>query len=217
MAENKGYPQIPGRVWWGVRDMINKSPNMKFDENNLAVTLNVQPVAARQYLKELERIGILDEDGSPSDLGKKWRLDDQYEEAVERILDEAYPSGLTSIAPLGGADRSIVERWFQNDGLGSGTAKNKAGTYIMIANDRPGEVKVRSAPKAKDAADGKPAAKSPPRESKKDAQKRSTPQHSSKMPDLNVNVQIHISADASSEQIEMIFSSMRKYLGNEAS
>jgi hypothetical protein len=29
---------------------------------------------------------------------------------------------------------------------------------------------------------------------------------------LNVNVQIHISADASSEQIEAIFANMKKYL-----
>jgi hypothetical protein len=29
---------------------------------------------------------------------------------------------------------------------------------------------------------------------------------------LNVNVQIHISADASGEQIESIFSAMRRYL-----
>lgn len=33
----------------------------------------------------------------------------------------------------------------------------------------------------------------------------------SRRPDLNVNVQIHISADASAEQIDAIFSSMRRY------
>lgn len=216
MADSKGYPQIPGRVWWGVRDLINKSPNMKFEENNLAVTLNVQPVAARQYLKELERIGILEEDGSPSDLGKEWRLDDQYEDAVEKILERAYPSGLTSIAPQGSADRTIVERWFQNDGLGSGTAKNKAGTYVMIANDRPGEVKVRAAPKQKTASQQKPEDKQKKQESR--SQKKGARGSGGAItPELNVNVQIHISADASSEQIETIFASMRKYLGNEAS
>jgi hypothetical protein len=216
MADSKGYPQIPGRVWWGVRDMINRSPNMKFDDNNLAVTLSVQPVAAKQYLNELTRVGIVDEDGLATDLGKKWRLDDRYDEAAEEILKSAYPDGLTSIAPMGSADRSIVERWFQNDGLGAGTAKNKAGTYIMIANDRPGEAKVRAPTVSKASRDNGPESK--PREQKpnkkpQQSENGSTTQNA--FP-LNVNVQIHISADASSEQIETIFSSMRKYLGNES-
>lgn len=215
MAESKGYPQIPGRVWWGVRDMINRSPNMKFDENNLAVTLGVQPVAARQYLKELSRVGILDEDGAATDLGKVWRLDDRYEEAIETILRAAYPEGLISIAPIGGADRPTVERWFQNDGLGTGTAKNKAGTYLMIANDRPGEVKVRTASATKQPnADKKPARINEPKVERQTEKQRTTKQATG-LPALNVNVQIHISADASSEQIETIFSSMRKYLNDE--
>lgn len=220
MADKPGFPQIPGRVWWGVRDLISNRPKMKFDDSNLAATLNVQPVAARQYLAELKRIGLLDEQGIPTELGERWRHDEGYEDVVSAILASAYPDGLVSIAPPGGADRTAVERWFQHSGLGAGTAKNKAGTYLMIANDRPGEVKVRaSTPRPEKPAQASQVAKSPPaKRADTAAAKGVSPQRdtrSSSFP-LNLNVQIHISADASTDQIEMIFAAMKKYLHDEA-
>lgn len=214
-----GFPQIPARVWWGVRDLLNRSPKMKFDDGSLAATLDVQPAAARQYLAELKRIGLLDDKGAATELGERWRHDEGYEDVVEDILGASYPSGLVSIAPAGQAERSSVERWFAHAGLGSGTAKNKAGTYIMIANDRPGEIKVRSAPQR---AEKSPAERRVSTAPKADADKggRQENRHggreksSSPFP-LNLNVQIHISADASTDQIETIFSAMRKYLHDE--
>lgn len=212
MAEKTGYPQIPGRVWWGIRDLLNRSPGMKFEDSNLAATLDVQLAAARQYLSEMKRIGVLGDDGAATDLGKKWRLDDDYDAAVAVILEGSYPASLISIAPPGSADRAMVEKWFVNSGLGSGTAKNKAGTYVMIANDRPGETRVRaSAPQPK--RDDNSTAKSG-REKQVTARASTLPIRGSSgslMP-LNLNVQIHISAEATSEQIEKIFASMRKNL-----
>ena len=220
MADKGGFPQIPGRVWWGVRDLLNRSPKMKFDDGSLAATLDVQPAAARQYLSELKRINLLDDKGAATELGERWRLDDGYEMVVEEILAASYPESIVSIAPAGQAERSAVERWFIHAGLGSGTAKNKAGTYLMIANDRPGEVKIRSTP---------PRAERPPSErkmvntSKSSAPKNLTSEDQGKRRDsggtsfpLNLNVQIHISADASTDQIDTIFAAMRKYLHDEA-
>lgn len=214
MADRTGYPQIPSRVWWGVRDLLNRSPNLKFEDNNLAATLDVQPTAARQYLAEMKRIGILGDDGAATELGKEWRLDDGYDKAVNQILENSYPAALVSIAPPGVADRSIVEKWFVNDGLGSGTAKNKAGTYVMIANDRPGDAKPRSSP----ATSARREDRMPQKPTKERSQQGRVPppippaELSPPMPPLNINVQIHISAEATSDQIELIFSSMRKYL-----
>lgn len=223
MADKSGFPQIPGRVWWGVRDLINARPKMKFDDGNLAATLNVQPAAARQYLAELKRIGILDDQGAVTDLGERWRHDEGYEEVVGEILASAYPDGLVSIAPPGSAERTSVERWFAHSGLGSGTAKNKAGTYLMIANDRPGEARVRVATQKTERPPPPDKVAPKPRRSasgKNDSQNsESTPeprgQPGGTIP-LNLNVQIHISADATSDQIETIFAAMRKYLRDEA-
>ena len=213
-----GFPQIPARVWWGVRDLLNRSPKMRFDDGSLAATLDVQPAAARQYLAELKRIGLLDEKGATTELGERWRHDEGYETVVEQILQSSYPGGLVSIAPAGQAERSSVERWFAHSGLGSGTAKNKAGTYLMIANDRPGEIKVRSAPQRTEKASPdkrtSPVQRIPDKAGSQDTRKREREQTLSSFP-LNVNVQIHIGADASTDQIETIFAAMRKYLHDE--
>jgi len=218
-TDKSGFPQIPGRVWWGVRDLINSRPKMRFDDGNLAATLNVQPAAARQYLGELKRIGLLDENGVATELGERWRHDEHYEEAAGDILAAAYPEGLVSIAPPGAADRTAVERWFVHSGLGSGTAKNKAGTYLMIANDRPGETRGRAtAVKPERASTPERSAGVTDRKPTKPGSGRPLQQGengSSNIP-LNLNVQIHISADAGSDQIEAIFAAMRKYLRDEA-
>lgn len=214
-----GFPQIPARVWWGVRDLLNRSPKMKFDDGSLAATLDVQPVAARQYLTELKRIGLLDEKGAATELGERWRHDEGYENVVDDILGASYPSGLVSIAPAGQAERSSVERWFSHAGLGSGTAKNKAGTYLMIANDRPGEIKVRSAPQRAEKPPSERRVPTPPKgATDKGGRKESNQQSGKRGPSsfpLNLNVQIHISADASTDQIETIFAAMKKYLHDE--
>lgn len=217
MAEKAaGFPQIPARVWWGVREFLNRSPKMKFDDGSLAVTLNVQPAAARQYLAELKRIGVLDEKGSATELGERWRHDEGYEAVVEEILRSAYPEGLVNIAPPGSAERPAVERWFALAGLGSGTAKNKAGTYMMIANDRPGEISLRAAPQRPEKASNRrhPSPRPPAKQAPQEKVPASRQPGSSSFP-LNLNVQIHISADASTDQIETIFAAMRKYLHDE--
>ena len=59
MADKLSYPQIPSTVWWGVRNLLQRSPNATIDERALGVELNVQEVAARQYVVELKRVGIL--------------------------------------------------------------------------------------------------------------------------------------------------------------
>lgn len=215
MADKSGYPQIPARVWWGVRELIKKSPSTRFDDANLAATLEVQQTAAKQYLAEFKRIGILDDDGSPTDMGKKWRLDDNYEAAVKEILTKNYPDGLISIAEPGEADRSKVKNWFEISGLGSGSANNKAATYVMIANDRPGEQIVRSPSKkmtGKETAQKREPSKKKVAPVKAKKSISENPEKEVSGIPLNVNVQVHISAEASPEQIDTIFSSMRKHL-----
>ncbi len=221
MAEPKpNFPQIPSTVWWGIREQFKKSVPAKVSDSYLVAQLNVQGTAAQQYLRELKRVGLLDDDGKPTDAAKKWRFDDTYREAADSILRTAYPAELIELAPPTDHDRAKAIRWFMQAGdLGEGAAKNKAATYFMIgSNEPPADL---ASPKAAKAAPKRPSA---PRETPAKDRKAvraadgpvSTPPESSApgmeaMP-LNVNVQIHISADASSEQIEAIFANMKKYL-----
>lgn len=231
MAEKARFPQIPSTVWWGLRSLLQRSPNVTVDGRFLAVQLGVQEVAAKQYVLELQSVGILSEDGKATAVAQKWRLDQTYSAAVEEILKGAYPDGLLAVAPPGEADRQKVVNWFMHEGFGQGAAGNKAATYMLIGSPSPNEAPSRSVtPKAEGKsatlARAKPtkpkagtvAASSEAAISTKEPSKVANPLSRTDSFPLNLNIQIHISADAGTEQIESIFSAMKRYLyDNQAS
>ena len=227
MADKVRYPQIPSTVWWGVRAILQKTPNVTVDERLLGVQLGVQEAAARAYINELRSVGILTEEGKATPTAQKWRLDESYAEAVTQIVEDTYPEGLLHLAPPGDADRQKVVSWFLREGLGQGAAGNKAATYLLISSPTPNEAPRASAKSPQ--GDGTPKTRSPrasvsgtknnggnsnetpARRGGGDRNATSTRAGADAFP-LNINVQIHISADAGSEQIESIFQAMRRYL-----
>lgn len=225
MAEKVSYPQIPSTVWWGVRGILQRSPGATIDERVLGVQLGVQEAAARQYLAELKRVGILTDENKATPLAQRWRLDDSYLEAVDELIAAAYPESLVHVAPPGEADRQKIVSWFLREGLGNGAAGNKAATYLLISSRTPNESPSRSPNgRSKDEPKSTPTKASAPPPSPRAAattgksriERVSAPSASrtDAIP-LNVNVQIHIGADAGAEQIETIFSAMRRYLYDE--
>jgi len=228
MADKNRYPQIPSTVWWGVRSILNRTPNATIDERLLGVQLAVQEAAAKAYINELRHVGIVTEEGKATPLAQRWRLDDSYGDAVTELIQATYPEGLVHIAPPGEAERQKVVSWFQREGLGQGAAGNKAATYLLLSSPTPNE-----APKAaaKSGQSDSPARTRTPRRQtnggrtsdvaearitreaadEREVKNPSAGRSGDAFP-LNVNVQIHISADAGSEQIESIFQAMRRYL-----
>lgn len=206
------YPQLPKGVWRGVWSILRKTPSRKLDEMALSAELGVQPTAAKAYAREFMKLGILDEEYRPTVLANRWRQDGEDAEIIKQILDSSYPEDLRDLAPVGDIDRGKIIRWFMNGGLGEGSAKNRAATYIMLSEGIGEDASIptrptqrNNAPKQNDekgagrvASRAKPAAASP------EAQGGFTPE-------LAVNVQIHISADATSDQIEAIFASMKRH------
>ena len=229
MADKNSYPQIPSTVWWGVRASLNRSPNAAIDERVLGIQLGVQETAARQYIVELKRAGILNEDNKATPLAHKWRMDETYWEAVQELLARVYPESLMQVAPPGDADRQKAISWFTREGLGIGTAGNKAATYLLLSSRTPNEAPTRGGsprptPEERKSANGGEKTRTLPRKTEvtKGGQRTqfvspADDKKKSELIPLNVNVQIHISADASTDQIESIFSAMRKYLYSDAS
>lgn len=228
MAEKKTYPQIPSTVWWGVRSVLQKSPNATIDERLLAVQLKVQPAAARTYLNDLRSVGIITDDGKTTPLARKWRLDESYADAVSELIKAVYPEQLVDLAPPGSAERQTVVSWFLHEGLGQGAAGNKAATYMLLSSPIPNDA--AKAPPRGGQSETAPRNKSA-RTKAASARTNTVAQTQSGLVDerasngagavavsrpetlpLNVNVQIHISADAGTEQIESIFQAMRRYL-----
>lgn len=223
MADKTRHPQIPSTVWWGVRSILQRKPNATIDERLLGVQLQVQEAAARAYITELRAVGIINEDGKATPLAHKWRLDDSYADAVDQLIQDTYPESLIQVAPPGEAERQKVVSWFQREGLGQGAAGNKAATYLLLSSPTPNE-----APRAPSKvvqgevpSRARPAhTANPPSRTKEESGttpakggnggQRHTPGADS-FP-FNINVQIHISADAGTDQIDSIFQAMRRYL-----
>ena len=134
MAETRFYPQLPSRAWWTIHDRFLKSLPSTVTDSYLASILDVKPAAAKAYIRDLRVLGLVDDENKPTDLAKKWRDEKQYEKACREILGLAYPPELLNIAPPPDPDRAEVERWFLHTaGLGSGSAKNRAAMYTLIA------------------------------------------------------------------------------------
>jgi hypothetical protein len=210
-GEKRFFPQIPATVWWGLREKFKKSIPNAVTETFLAVELNVQPTAAKAYLTELKRLGLIDEDGKPRDVAKKWRMDETYREASDELLRGAYPAELIDTAPPSEGEREKAVRWFMTTGdLGDGAARNKAATYFMIGGSEPPD----EAPKTRASTniDRTRRQAAPATRQSGASGEQENPPPKAQLPPLNVNVQIHISADAGNDQIESIFSNMKKYL-----
>lgn len=220
MADKQSFPQIPSTVWWGVRALLQRSPNSPVTERTLGVHLNVQEAAAKQYVVELRRAGILDDESKATEIAHRWRHDETYADAVNDILEQTYPESLIQIAPPGDADRQKVISWFTREGLGTGTAGNKAATYLLISSPEPNTPPSKVASATGSSPQRRQPSKPPKTESPRKSESKSQQAHNqpqSFAPDqmpLNVNVQIHIGADASTDQIESIFAAMRRYLYN---
>ena len=225
MADKTRYPQIPSTVWWGVRAILQRTPNVTIDERLLGIQLGVQDAAARAYVSELRSVGLITEDGKSTPLAQKWRLDESYSEAVSELISNTYPEGLVHVAPPGEAERQKVISWFLREGLGQGSAGNKAATYLLLSSSSPNEAPRTTSKATQGDGDSQPARK-PTKSSQKPAKaavNAATPAVSGGKPagdkrgsletlPLNINIQIHISADAGTEQIESIFQAMRRYL-----
>lgn len=229
MADKNRYPQIPSTVWWGLRSILQRTPNATVDERFLGVQLGVQEAAARQYITELRSVGILTEDSKASSLAQKWRLDESYPGAVEELIAAAYPEGLIAVAPPGEGDRQKIVSWFLREGLGQGSAGNKAATYLLLSSPVPNEAPARPGTRTSGDETGKRKAAATKPTNRRTApptqvqasnisaadefsEKNSPNSETARNFPLNINVQIHISADAGSDQIETIFKAMKRYL-----
>jgi hypothetical protein len=208
---DQNYPQLPSAVWWKVRDAFKRKIPAKVTDTYLASILSVKEGAARIYLRDLKSMGLVKEDGSPSDLVVDWRDDEKYSAASEQMFSSIYPDELRASAPAPDPDRKRVARWFmQALKIGQGAAGNKAAFYSLLAS---GELQ-KSVP-AQRAESSKNKSRPPPTRS---VAAKPTPPPTPAAPrahiepNIQLNIQIHISADATNEQIDAIFASMATHL-----
>lgn len=214
----KTFPMLPVAHWWTLRERFKQSIPGVVTDNYLATALNTETKSARtNVLPYLKDIGLIDDEGKTQDLAKAWRDDKQYAEVCKKIRDNIYPNELISAVPNPSEDRKAIERWFANHtGAGSAAVQRMAAIYTVISegdlSKKPQKKTQEANVNKKKVAGTKTDKKSTPPNLPPPAQP-STPNTSPQIPPgININLEIHISSDATPDQIDRIFESMAKHI-----
>ena len=221
MATNP-YPKITAKAWATLRTRAAASPTVRFTPDMVAALMTMSTKSARDnVVRPMRRLGLIDEENTLTDRGSKWRIDSSLGDACQEILDEIYPAELGALIDDDGRpDSEMVKSWFENQGFGIANARKMTATYVMIASEQVSELAGTGPAKAKKKASPatKPTRKSPePQDTEKPHEGGSRgppapPVKSSGGPTVHLNIQIHIPADATLEQIDGIFSSIARHL-----
>lgn len=224
--ETKIFPAIPLTHWINLRNQFKKSIPGTVTTNYISSVLGMSESSAKtNILPSLRMIYLIDKNGIINqELAKKFRDDSLYKEFCQEILSDNYPQEVRDAFPDTSSDKEKVKSWFMNhSGVGS-NAGQKITAFYFILLEANTKIEVTSTTlKSTDKIKSKKIIKKP---TKKDAQpiqsvtaSTQVPHTNDKiistkksMPDLNINIQIHISSDATPDQIEEIFKAMSKHI-----
>ena len=228
-------------TWAEIRNNFRKSmPRSAITKDYLQSILGISDKAAANLMPQLKNVGLLNPDGTPTQLAMDFRDDDHYASACAAIVENVYPVGLTDAFPDVDDNVNAIASWFmRNTGAGEQAAKYQARFYITL---RQADVNALVEKKARGGSQSKPAkattaaAKATPTKNARGSGKPaattekpiadtpSKPDHSprpqthtadplkSRRPEIHIDIQIHIDASASREQIDAVFESMSKHL-----
>lgn len=222
MAANS-YPKVAARAWATLRARAAAAPTVRFTADSVAALMQMSSPesAQRNTVGPMQRLGLVDEDGALTDRGNRWRVDSSFGDACQEILDEIYPDDLAILVDdEGHPDAARVKTWFDQKGFGASSARQMTATYVMIARkeilEPPAAESTKATPKGSPTK--KPAGKpSEPTETETPLEAVAPeppvpPASTNRGPTLHLDIQIHIPADATLDQIDQIFSSMAKHL-----
>lgn len=229
MATAATYPKISKKLWWLLRDRFKKSVPSVVTPTLVTSLSHMADASARSnVISPLRDLGLLDEDNKPTDLAERWRHDDEYAAACHEIRQNTYPHELIEAFPdADSSQKEQIKSWFMKVGqVGEVAAKMYADTYLLLTQADLTKVEDKPATAATQRV-SRPSPKPKAKQSAEGAANRGTstklipPIHESpapalhrRMPAVHIDVQVHISPDTSPEQIDRIFESMAKHLGN---
>ena len=216
------YPKVSERAWRTLRAKAAAAPSTRFTPTVVATTLGMASAASAlsNVVGPMRRLGLFDDDGSLTARGQKWRSDATYREACDEIIKEIYPDDLSAfMAADGSPDIGQIRSWFSHNGFGNSNAGNMATTYAFIASRKLPEAPDGSSRKSADRK-GVLEKKTPaPKQGKRDEGDQG--RHSEggvgrgghgPVPNVHLDIQIHIPGDATPDQIEAIFASMGRHI-----
>ena len=209
------YPMLPVNHWWALREKFKQSIPGTVTANYLATALNMKEVSARSnILPFLRQLGITDDEGKTLDRAREWRDDTMYPEVCATMAKEVYPSELLEAVPDPANNRAAAERWFGNK-TGAGAAAVKRMTvFFSVLIDADPENKLGTTSKA---GKGKPSTSRSKKSAagtvtKVEPRRDKEQQGGDDAPSVHINLQIHVSSDATPDQIDKIFESMATHI-----
>lgn len=238
MAESsrgETIPFIPAKNWWDLRRRFKQTLPGRVNPGYVATVLQVEEDWARTLIRNLTALGLIDESGEPTQLANDWRHDDSYPDVCKAVRERIYTQDLRDALPCPDPDRSRLEAWFMRTlKIGAGAAKRHAAFYQLLCQADASAVDKPSAgssdgraPATRRSRSTQPRAMKPAAQPAKQDQatlatedgSQGQPQdpkpparQSPLTPEIHVNIQIHIAADASAVQIDAIFASMARHL-----
>ncbi len=224
------YPNLPDANWWALRRRFQQTMPREVDASYLATVLDIGEPAARNLVGPLRAVGLIDEDGRPTDLALAWRDDEQYRQVTTTMLETVYPQGLRDAAPPPGPDRGAVVRWFsRTTGAGQAYTERMARFYLLLAAGDPAGAD--QPPAERLVRQGQPATQTRPRTGRSTGraatpargaavpapQEQQTPtpapaHRQAQQPSVHIDIQVHIDPASTAEQIDQIFASMARHL-----
>lgn len=231
MADSNGdakvtYPYLSSNQWYAVRNRMRQSPPRTIDIDWLIGKLDITQKTAQNLLPQLRALGVVDSENRVTSLGDDLRHDETYAEACTRILEAIYPESLRNAHSDPDEDPTRVASWFsRNARTGEVMSKNQSRTYLLLLGgklpsaDEPAQVP-RQRRRAESSTQGSgqsrsgavPASKPDVGASNSQTVDAHASANGGGGPNLHIDVQVHISADAGDAQIDSIFKSMAKHL-----
>src|SRR5437879_2491882 len=119
MAETEKRPTIPFiplQNWWDLRRRFMNAVPSRVTPDLLQSWLNITAVDwARTLVRYLALLGLIDDNGRPTQLAHDWRLNEHYSDATREMWDRIYPDALREAFPGPAPDRSGVANWFMRN------------------------------------------------------------------------------------------------------
>ncbi|MGZ8175103.1 MULTISPECIES: DUF5343 domain-containing protein [Methylobacter] len=226
------FPMIADSSWWKLRVLFRRKVPTIVTPTYLATALSMGEASARANLiGPFKKIGIIDDDGKPTDLAHDWRDDHKYASVCETLIETCYPQELKDLFHSPDANIQRLTNWFMSHTrCGEPTAKKYARFYLLLlkADFKEAEIatnnkeqKVKAVTKSSEK--NKPLLVTPATSQQQEvvlqnpaivapAQTSVVPRMLNNSPELHINIQLHISPESSTEQIDKIFESMSKHL-----
>jgi hypothetical protein len=213
MAKEKMLlPIIPSRAWFALREKFKQSIPSKVDADYIASILSISKQSAtNNILPALRKTGIIGDDGTPTEKARRWRDDSQYGILCNELLKEIYPNELISMSNNPDKDKEQLKSWLKSKtGIGESAAGKIIQFYVTLYSGNIQPQEEQAANKSRPRITKKKQV--PPGNSSPDVPSDKLESKISVSPSININLQIHFSADMPDSKIDKIMDGLEKLI-----